>query len=245
MGVAVLRYRLYAIDLIINRALVYGALTVVLGGAFLALSALLQWGFAATTGQRSDLLPAAAGLGVALTFQPARRRAQAVVDRVLPAREERALFFTDIVGSTELLAAMGDAKWRELLEHYRTTVRRELKRHHGTEMHIAGDSFFATFTDPLRAVACARSLSPIMQRLGLPSRFGVHWGVCEMRGEEVSGLAVWAAARVMSAAGPGEILVSEAMRALLMEAGPALKDRGTHVLKGLPGEWRLHALPGD
>jgi class 3 adenylate cyclase len=183
------------------------------------------------------------GLSVAVGFQPLRRRTQRLVDRVLPAREERALFFTDIVGSTERLAELGDTRWREVLEQYRATVRRELKRHGGTEMHIAGDSFFITFNDPLSAVRCAQALAPALRGLGLPSRFGMHWGACEMRGEEVSGLAVWAAARVMSIAGPGEIIVSDAMHEPLVDAGLALQDRGRHSLKGLPGEWRLHALP--
>jgi class 3 adenylate cyclase len=217
-------------------------LTVVLGAAFVALTASTQRLIEATTGQRTDVLPVVVGLGVALGFQPLRRRAQAAADRILPAREQRVLFFTDIVGSTERLADLGDARWRAILEQYRSVVRRELRRFGGTEMHIAGDSFFVTFTDPLRAVRCAEALAPALLALGVPSRFGMHWGACEMRGEEVSGLAVWAAARVMSTAGPGEIVVSDAMREPLLDAGLALRDRGTHALKGLPGEWRLHAL---
>jgi class 3 adenylate cyclase len=86
-------------------------------------------------------------------------------------------------------------------------VWRELKRFGGAKMHIAGDSFFATFTDPVRAVRCAQELVPRLQSLAAPSRFGLHWGVCEMRGPEVSGLAVRDAARAMSVAGPGEIVV--------------------------------------
>jgi class 3 adenylate cyclase len=122
-------------------------------------------------------------------------------------------------------------------------VRRELKRYGGVEMHIAGDSFFATFTDPLRAVNCAQALAVSLSALGLPSRFGMHWGACEMRGEEVSGLNVWAAARVMSVATAGEIVVSDVMRDALMDADLELQDRGVHTLKGVPGQWRLHALP--
>src|SRR5690349_21257926 len=110
-------------------------------------------------------------------------------------------------------------------------------------MHAAGDSFFATFTDPVRAVNCAEVLAVALGALGLPSRFGMHWGTCEMRGEEVSGLNVWAAARVMSIAASGEIVVSDAMREALLDTEVELDDRGTHRLKGLPGEWRLHALP--
>lgn len=243
VGVAILRYRLYAIDLILNRAAVYGAMTLILGLAFIAVSGLVQITLELTTGHRSDILPPAMGLGVALTFQPLRRRVQAGVDHVLPAREQRVLFFTDIVGSTERLAEVGDAQWRTLLDQYRSAVRRELKRSGGVEMHIAGDSFFATFTDPLRAVHCAQALALALHALGLPSRFGMHWGTCEMRGEEVSGLNVWAAARVMSVASAGEIVVSDAMRDVLADASLPLQNRGMHKLKGLPGQWRLHALP--
>jgi class 3 adenylate cyclase len=171
-----------------------------------------------------------------------------LVDHVLPSRQELALFFTDIVGSTERLTELGDARWRELLDQYRATVRRELRKHRGTEMHIAGDSFFATFGDPVRAVRCAQVLQNSLRALSVPSRFGLHWGACEMRGEEVSGLAVWAAARIMATADKDEIVLSDPMRVALEQAaaGPVLwlnlEDRGAHTLKGLPGEWRLHAL---
>jgi class 3 adenylate cyclase len=242
VGVAIFRYRLYSIDLIINRAAVYTILTFVLGSGFLAVTALSQKALQLTTGQQSDVVPVALGIGTAFVFQPARRRAQFLVDRVLPAREQRALFFTDIVGSTEHLARIGDGAWRDLLERYRAVVRRELKRHGGAEMHIAGDSFFATFSDPLRAVRCAQSLAPALRTLGLESRFGVHWGPCEVRGEEVSGLSVWAAARVMSAAGPSEIMISEPVLEALGPKQVPVEDRGTHQLKGLPGDWHLHAL---
>jgi hypothetical protein len=112
VGVAIFRYRLYAIDVLLNRAAVYGAMTLILGLAFVAVSGLAQATLAATTGQRSEILPTIAGLGVALTFPPLRRRIQAVVDRVLPAREQRVFFFTDIFASTERLAALGDTRWR-------------------------------------------------------------------------------------------------------------------------------------
>jgi class 3 adenylate cyclase len=244
VAVAVLRYRLYDIDLIINRTLVYGLVTLLLAGAFVVLTSLVQSVVPSTTGPGVALVPGATGFVMALCFQPVRRWARTVVDRVLPAREERALFFTDIVGSTELLAEVGDAGWRQLLDKYRAAVRRELKRFGGTEMHIAGDSFFVTFTDPVRAVRCALMLAPALRALGLPSRFGIHWGICEMRGPEVSGLAVWAAARVMSAAGGGEILVSEALRETITDPALELEDQGIYHLKGLPDEWRLYAVVG-
>jgi class 3 adenylate cyclase len=170
------------------------------------------------------------------------RRIKIVVDRFLPARQMLTLVFTDIVGSTELLAQAGDARWREQLDKYRACVRHELKRFRGTEMHIAGDSFFATFIDPIHAVRCAMALAPALRALGLPSRFGVHWAVCEMRGEEVSGLAVWAAARIMSTAGPDEIVVSDAVQGAVTQAGIPVEARGLYTLRGVPGQWRLHTV---
>jgi class 3 adenylate cyclase len=241
IAVAILRYRLYTIDFILNRTLVYGFVTIALGAVLLVLMTASQAAAEAWTGQRSDLLPALSGLVAAVAFQPLRRRARALADRILPARQELALLFTDIVSSTERLAAVGDTEWRDMLERYRSAVRRELRRYAGSEMHIAGDSFFATFTDPWRATECAQSLVPTLRDLGLTSRFGLHWGACEMRGEEVSGLAVWAGARVMAAAGPDEIVISDAMRQQLGAAVNA-EDRGIHTLKGIPGVWRLHTL---
>jgi class 3 adenylate cyclase len=140
------------------------------------------------------------------------------------------------------LATLGDARWRDVLAEYRATVRREIRRHGGSEMHTAGDSFFVTFTDPRRAVQCALALAPALRVLGIPSRFGLHWGDCEMRGEEVSGLAVWAAARVMAVGGADEIVLSDAMRQELADGGVPLEDRGVHTLKGVPGKWRLHVI---
>jgi class 3 adenylate cyclase len=242
VAIAILRYRLYEIDFIVNRTLVYAGVVTVLGAVFVGITWLLQSVLVSMTGQRTDLVPGVAGVFVALTFQPVRSRAQTLVDRLLPEREERALFFTDIVGSTDLVARMGDARWRDLLDRYRATVRKALRRHGGTEMHIAGDSFFAVFVDPLRAVRCAETLVPVLRSLGLPSRFGIHWGTCEMRGEEVSGLSVWMAARVMSAAGQDEIVVSEALRNAVGQDTLEFQFRGRHSLKGIPGTWPLHAL---
>jgi len=242
IGAAVLRYRLFDIDLFINRTIVYGSVTPVLLGAFVLVSTLMQRSLEALTGARSDALTLGVALVLALGFQPLRARVRAVVDLVLPSRAELALMFTDIVGSTDRLAALGDAAWRDVLDHYRATVRRELKRHGGSEMHIAGDSFFATFTDPWRAVRCTLALRPRLSALGVPSRFGLHWGACEMRGEEVSGLAVWTAARVMSTAAADEVVLSDTMRLALGSTDLALEDRGVQSLKGIPEQLRLHVI---
>jgi hypothetical protein len=157
IGLAILQHRLFDIDLVINRTLVYGSVTVILVGVFLAVTALAQSAMEAATGYRSDLLPPVIGVLVALGFHPLRQRARLLADAVLPARQELVLLFTDIVGSTDRLAAVGDAAWREVLDRYRANVRRELRRHGGREMHIAGDSFFATFDHPVRALRCAQA----------------------------------------------------------------------------------------
>jgi class 3 adenylate cyclase len=242
IGVAILRHGLFDIDLIINRAVIYSLLAAVLASVFISASTLTQHILEEAIGQRSDLVTIGAGLLVALAFQPMHRRIKIVVDRLLPARQMLTLVFTDIVGSTELLAQAGDARWREQLDNYRACVRHELKRFRGTEMHIAGDSFFATFIDPIHAVRCAMALAPALRALDLPSRFGIHWAACEMRGEEVSGLAVWAAARIMSTAGPDEIVVSDAVQGAVTQAGIPVEARGLYTLRGVPGQWRLHTV---
>jgi class 3 adenylate cyclase len=251
VALAVLHRGLWDVDLLLNRTVLYGSVTVVLGTTFVLVSSAAQRVLELQTGQRSDVLTFGLAVVVAVAFQPLRRRVAFLVDRLLPPRHELALFFTDIVGSTERLTELGDARWRELLDQYRATVRRELRKHRGTEMHIAGDSFFATFADPLRAVRCAQALRSELRALSVPSRFGLHWGTCELRGEEVSGLAVWAAARIMATAHEDEIVLSDSTRLALEQAANVpsvalnLEDRGAHTLKGLPGEWRLHALAGS
>jgi class 3 adenylate cyclase len=242
IAAAITRYRLFDIDVIINRAFVYGSVTAILCGAFLLASSVAQRAIEATTGGRADLVTFGIAVLVALGFRPLHRRMRVLADRILPARQELALLFTDIVSSTDRLAELGDARWRAILDQYRSTVRRELRHHGGSEMHIAGDSFFVTFTDPRRAVRCALALVPALRAIDVPSRFGLHWGTCEMRGEEVSGIAVWAAARVMSTAGADEIVLSDTMRRLVEDDHLPLEDRGVHHLKGIPGDWRLHAI---
>jgi class 3 adenylate cyclase len=242
IGVAVLRHRLYAIDLLINRTVVYGLVTGVLVVAYLAVSMFTQRLLEVVTGDRSGVLANSAGLAVAFGFQPLGRRIKHLVDRVLPPREELALLFTDIVGSTEKAAAWGDGKWREALERYRTAVRRELKRFGGREVDTAGDGFFVTFSTPLPAVRCAQAIALATRGLGLPSRLGVHFGGCEVRGEKLTGLNVHTAARVMSLARADEVVVSESVREALAGAEVHFDDRGPHVLKGVPGEWRVYAV---
>jgi class 3 adenylate cyclase len=151
------------------------------------------------------------------------------------------VLFTDIVASTERVAELGDRAWRELLEQHHTLVRRELGRFRGEERDTAGDGFFATFDGPGRAIRCAQAVVDGMRELGLEVRAGVHTGECELHEGKVAGLAVSIGARVATAAGAGEVLVSQTVKDLVAGTGLALEDRGERELKGVPGTWRLYA----
>jgi class 3 adenylate cyclase len=164
---------------------------------------------------------------------PQRRIPDTVLSTVL---------FTDLVGSTERAAALGDRSWRELLERHNALVRRELERFRGVELDTAGDGFFASFDGPARAIGCARALVERVRELGLDVRAGIHTGECERVGPKLAGLAVSVGARVSAAAGPGEVLVSGTVRDLVAGSGIRFEDRGTHELKGIPGEWRLYSV---
>ncbi len=152
------------------------------------------------------------------------------------------LLFTDLVDSTTTAARLGDSRWRELLSTHYESVRSELERFRGREIETTGDGLLATFEGTARALHCAAAIRRISQRDGLPVRIGVHVGEVELVGEDVRGVTVHEASRIMAAAGPDEILVSGLTRALAVGAGFAFEDRGTHVLKGLEGEWPLSAL---
>jgi class 3 adenylate cyclase len=149
------------------------------------------------------------------------------------------VMFTDIVGSTELAADIGDRRWAELLEDHQQIVRQELARFRGREIDTAGDGFLATFDGPARAIQCVSAIRDAVKALGIEIRAGLHTGECEMVGEKIRGVAVHIGARVAALAGPGEILVSRTVRDLVAGSGLAFEDRGTHVLKGVPGEWQV------
>jgi class 3 adenylate cyclase len=165
------------------------------------------------------------------------------VTGVRPARDsDRVLatvLFTDIVGSTERAAAVGDRAWRDLLERHHTVVRGLLANHRGREVDTAGDGFMAAFDGPARAIRCARAIVDAVRGIGLEIRAGIHTGECEQMGDRLSGIAVHIAARVSAAAGSGQVLVSGTVRDLVAGSGIGLQDLGPHELKGVPGTWPL------
>jgi class 3 adenylate cyclase len=157
-------------------------------------------------------------------------------------RQLSTVLFTDIVGSTQLAAELGDARWRELLERHRAFVRRELERHRGREVDTAGDGFFATFDGPARAVHCAHAIRLGVAEQGIEIRAGLHTGEVEVLREGLAGVAVHIGQRILSEAEPGEVLVSSTVKDLTAGAGLEFEDRGKHSLKGVPEEWRLYAV---
>ena len=155
------------------------------------------------------------------------------------------VLFTDIVGSTEKAAELGDRRWRELLRRHHEVVRQELWRFGGRELSTTGDGFLATFKHPEQAIHCARAVSDAVGGVGLEIRAGLHAGEVEAIEGTIGGIAVHTAARVAAHAGPGEVLVSRALRDFVAGSGWSFEDRGAHELKGVPGEWRLFAVSGE
>jgi len=152
------------------------------------------------------------------------------------------LLFTDIVSSTQTAAAMGDRRWRELLDEHDRLFRSTLQRQRGNEVNTTGDGFVATFDGPARAIRCAKTLVETAKGLGFEIRAGVHTGECELRGDDVGGIAVHVAARVMSEAGPSEVLVSSTVKDLVAGSGIMFDDRGWHMLKGLDEKYQLFSV---
>jgi class 3 adenylate cyclase len=152
------------------------------------------------------------------------------------------VLFTDIVGSTETAAELGDRRWKELLEEHHRRVRGQLARFRGTEVDTAGDGFFATFDGPARAVRCARAIAEAVAPLGVRIRAGVHTGEVETIDGKVGGLGVVIGARVGALAGPSEVVVSQTVRDLVAGSGLTFEDAGEHELKGVPDRWRLYRV---
>jgi class 3 adenylate cyclase len=160
---------------------------------------------------------------------------------VEPERMLATVLFTDIVGSTQRMAELGDRGWRKLLDGHHTAVRRQLSRFRGVEMDTAGDGFFARFDGPARAIRCAQAIIDDVCKLGIQLRAGLHTGECELADGKVAGIAVSIGARIAAAAKPGEVLVSSTVKDLVAGSGLVFEDRGTHQLQGVPGEWHLYA----
>jgi class 3 adenylate cyclase len=155
------------------------------------------------------------------------------------------LLFTDIVGSTQRLSELGDRAWRESIDLHNEWSRRRVREFDGRLVEFTGDGMFATFDGPGRGIACVRKLSKDLEGLGLRIRAGLHAGEIERRGDQVAGVAVHIAARVMGLAGPGEILVTRTIRDLVVGSELEMQDRGSHTLKGIDGDWQVFAVDDE
>ena len=152
------------------------------------------------------------------------------------------ILFTDIARSTERAAELGDRRWRELLDEHDARIRQELERHRGRLVNSTGDGMLATFDGPARAIRCGTAIIRSIREIGIDVRAGLHAGEVEQRGDDIGGIAVHLAARVMETAAPGEVVVSSTVKDLVAGSGLGFIERGVHVLKGVPGEWRLFAV---
>jgi class 3 adenylate cyclase len=164
-------------------------------------------------------------------------QAEVADDRVLAT-----VLFTDIVDSTRRAAEMGDRDWHALLDAHDAVVRAQFTRFRGREVNTSGDGFLAMFDGPQRAIRCAMAIRDAVQALGIEVRAGLHTGECEVRGDDIGGIAVHIGARVSALAGRNEVLVSSTLRDLVIGSGLEFEERGTHELKGVPGEWHLFAV---
>ncbi len=167
-------------------------------------------------------------------------RPRAEIDRILTT-----VLFTDIVDSTKVATDVGDQRWRVILDSHDRVVRDQLRRFRGEEVNTTGDGFVARFDGPARAVSCALAIAQEARELGIEIRSGLHTGECELRSGEIAGLAVHIAARVSSCAGAGDVFVSRTVADLVVGSGLIFDDRGEHVLKDVPGEWRILAATGS
>jgi class 3 adenylate cyclase len=163
-------------------------------------------------------------------------------DLVQPDRVLATVLFTDIVDSTAKMAELGDSAWSSVLEKHNAYIRRQLTRFSGKEISTAGDSFFARFDGPARAIRCATAIVEGVGEYGLEVRAGLHTGECELVYDDVRGIAVHIGARVSAEAGPGEVLVSRTVKDLVAGSGIEFDDRGVVSLKGVPGDWHLYLV---
>lgn len=163
-------------------------------------------------------------------------------EAAVPERILATVLFTDLVDSTATLASIGDSRWRTLIEQHHTVVRALLERFRGRELDTAGDGFLATFDGPARAIRCAKAIVEEVEHLGLRVRSGIHTGECDIVDSKLGGIAVHIGARVTALAGPGEVLTTSTVHDLVAGSGIAFADRGSHQLKGVPGDWRVYAV---
>jgi class 3 adenylate cyclase/pimeloyl-ACP methyl ester carboxylesterase len=170
-------------------------------------------------------------------FVDSIRAEQTVIDRVLAT-----VLFTDIVGSTERAAVVGDKVWKALLERHHEVIRALIGRYRGREVDTTGDGFLATFDGPARAIRCATSITEAVRDLGIEIRAGLHTGECELVDDKVGGIAVHIGARVAALAGPSEVLVSSTVKDLVAGSGLTFEDAGEHQLKGVPDRWHLYRV---
>jgi class 3 adenylate cyclase len=152
------------------------------------------------------------------------------------------VLFTDIVGSTDRAAQLGDGRWRDLLDRHDQSVRTQIERFRGREVKTVGDGFVATFDSPGRAIECALAIREALAAFDIDVRAGIHTGEVEVRGDDVAGMAVHIGARVSALAGSGDVLVSSTVNDLVVGSRFGFQDRGEHELKGVPGTWRLYAV---
>jgi class 3 adenylate cyclase len=162
-----------------------------------------------------------------------------------PDRPLATILFTDIVSSTERASTLGDERWSALMERHDDVVQTEIERFGGRRIKSLGDGFLAVFEGPAKAIRAARAMSDAVRPLGIEIRAGAHTGECERRGEDLAGIAVNVAARIVSHAGAGEVLVSSTVRELVLGSGIEFVERGTYTLKGVPDEWHLYSVTGD
>lgn len=152
------------------------------------------------------------------------------------------VLFTDIVGSTDRAARLGDNRWRDLLDRHDQCVRSQIGRYRGREVNTVGDGFVATFDSPSRAIECSRAIRDTLKASDIVTRVGIHTGEIEVRGDDVAGMAIHIGARVSSLAGPGELLVSSTVKDSVVGSSMEFEERGEHTLKGVPGTWRLFSV---
>jgi SARP family transcriptional regulator, regulator of embCAB operon len=160
-------------------------------------------------------------------------------------REIRTVLFTDIVGSTQRAAKIGDRAWHELLAQHHAVIRDAIERFGGCEIDTAGDGFFVTFDSPARALACGCAILKGVAEIGITVRAGVHTGECEVLTGQISGIAVHVGARISASAAPGTLLASSTVRDLVAGSGIQFHDRGVQQLRGVPGEWRLFEVDAE